>query len=297
MFASFKNAKTTRKYRRPQCTLSIEKVEDRVLMTANAYLDFSGATQAELTDACTRIGSCWGDRPTEGRMIGFLEGFTLLDSDDSGYQFMDLDNNSVLNQADGQMAKERVLARVREDFAPYDVNIIEANSPWAVDQMVSNTTFDTLVFVNGTSRFDEPGGQMPRDAGGAAGNTRDEVGAAGDTDTVALWLKNRAIDYAEAQDADDAFVNAMANFISHEIGHGLGLRHLKEVIVDETTGAEGRAPLDDRTLMDPALPFSNVGFTDQEYLDGDGDPQNEHQYLVDKVGPSSKPWVAVLSPR
>ena len=57
--------------------LGIEKLEDRKMMTANAYIDFTGATQEELDYACN-VAPCWSDRPTEGRMMGFIEGFTLL---------------------------------------------------------------------------------------------------------------------------------------------------------------------------------------------------------------------------
>jgi Ca2+-binding RTX toxin-like protein len=256
--------------------MGMESMEQRKLMAADVYLDFDGATQAQVNEACSAF-TCWRDRPRSGGLVGFQQGFGLLDSQYGRFSFLDFDGNGRLNASDGSLAREGVLDRVRQDFAPYAVNITALDSPTAVRRMRASATGDALIFVNGGSTA--VGGQAPVDVG----NGRDDVGAAGDTLGIANWI----VDNYGGPEPRDAFLNIISNFISHEVGHTFGLNHLSET----------RSPsLDGRTLMDPFIWVNNVGFTDQTYWTDAGSLQNEHDYLSDTVGGSTQAWAAVLIP-
>ena len=161
--------RTSKNNRQPaKRTLDMESMEERKLMTTNVFLDFDGSTQAEVNHACSTF-ACWRDRPSSGGMMGFQQGFSLLNGRYRDFSFLDFDGNGRLNSTDGVLASEAVLDRVSEDFAPYDVNVVSmGNSNEAIRQMRNSTTGDALIFANGGSSA--VGGQAPEDHG----NRRDE---------------------------------------------------------------------------------------------------------------------------
>jgi Ca2+-binding RTX toxin-like protein len=145
--------------------------------------------------------------------------------------------------------------------------------------MANNPGGDTLVFV--TARGG-PGGQAPFDPG----NQFDAVAVASGTVSTADWILGQ-LPSASSTTLREAFVIAMANFISHEVGHSFGLGHVD-------TSVETNA--NDRNLMDPFLWLRDMGFWNQNLTLVDGTKQNQHEELTRVLGASDHAWAAVLRP-
>ena len=227
-------------------SLQFEPLEPRTMMSATrVFLDFNGATQAEVNSVCSDF-ACWRDKPKSGGLGGFVDGFALLNEDhtwvwatedlpDGGrtsyyrlggydeFSFLDFNSDGRLDRADGEIAVTRVMNRVREDFAPYNVLVLrEDDTATALGRLRETATNDTLIFVKGPS--EDKGGQAPLDTG----NRRDDVGQAGDTVGIAHWMYDWTLAGVISRDeAADAFLNAFGNFISHEVGHTFGLEHIR----------------------------------------------------------------------
>ncbi len=283
-----------RRQRRP----SLELLEARRPLSATILLHFDGATQQQIDNIVGQIPT-WPDHPTSGGLIGFVEGFPTLNQIQTwqsvsgaqftaGYNefsFLDFDSDGQIDQQDGEIAVDRIMERVAEDFSPYDVQILRVGSPSgpatledAVNLMQASNTQDTLVFVNGGDVA--VGGQAPSID---IGNQSNDVCAAGDSVGVARWLFESGITRPA-----DSFLNITANFISHEIGHSFGLAH-----IDVTVSPEAN----DRSLMDPFLFTRNMRFADVAYWTESGFGwQNEHQRLIEVLGPATESWAAVLRP-
>ena len=97
--ATSKNSGTSAKR-----VLNIESMEERKLMTTNVFLDFDGATQGELNHACSEF-NCW-NYPRSGGLVGYEQGFNLLNARYGDFSFLDFDGNGRLNTADGEMAAD-----------------------------------------------------------------------------------------------------------------------------------------------------------------------------------------------
>ncbi len=286
---------------RPQ----LESLENRDLMATLVVLDFDGMTAAEHRDALQLHSPNWA----ANAMSSFVGGFNTLNSDHMIYrfigpevvpsygnyekfQFLDFNNDGRLNSADGEIAASRIMDRVRRDFEPYDVLVVrEDNTARALERIASNSAKDTLVRIDAHAEY--LGGQAALDNQ----NQFDSFAKVESSLTAAHFAYDQemAAGYS-APRAADRFLNLIATFISHEVGHTFGLEHL----------IEAKTPsLDGRTLMDPFMDSNDVGFTDMPYIVGYLYPkttferpvyQNEHQYLNEVVGPSKQEWAAVLRP-
>jgi len=237
-------------------------------------LDFDGQSGADISAMCDDM-SCWGF-PSTGE-LSFVGEFATLNGQYAQYSFLDFNSDGQLDAADGEIAAERILNNVKEDYAPYNLNVIrEDNLAEAQSLMADSPTGDALIFVTG--HHTASGGQAPLDLG----NEEDNVGAAGGTVGVADWVANSGW---TGTAGGDIFVNFLSNAVSHEAAHTFGLEHV------DTSQHPGF-----RSIMTPAVGGDNLNFPD-EPVNTEGDViQNAHQVLLDTLGSSPNAWAAVLEP-
>lgn len=284
------------------CRLEVETLEPRLvpasLGTKTAILDFGGVTlnQAELQSGG------WGFNSAQ--VSTFKDLFT------ADRPFLDLNFDGAVNDSDAQIGIDQIVAKVKADFAPYDLNVrVDSwshNSGILTDARVG----DVMVFITGQNAFTSFGGLAPWID---LGNEHDEmVFVSGD----------KFLAFGSDATAAAKFINGVADAVSHEMGHAFGLGHL----VADPSGAvdpithhimnDGRF---DRDLVhgEFARDFSReFTFQDRAYqtdlLNTDvnilisanhpelnkTDLQNAHQILslADVLGPSSHSWMAVLNP-
>jgi Ca2+-binding RTX toxin-like protein len=259
---------------------SLAVCEDRVLPATSIYLDFDGASQTEVQLAMDQFR--W-EPPADHDELGFVIEFAALQAGGYGdpaiYAFLDFDVNGTLDRRDGELAADRIMERVREDYAPYDVRIVRVDvTRSALRRMARSDTHDALIFVTGVHEVESVGGVATYDLG----NEFDDMGFASGSVGLARWLVNNGFSGAMAT---DAFVNMTANFISHEAAHTFGMAHINMKLQPNAV-----------SLGTPAQGWTNVGFTDIGYMTDEGLVQNLHQYLTETLDASPRPWAAVLQP-
>jgi hypothetical protein len=266
--------------------LAVEPLEARDLAAATLILlDFDGVSADDLRRVTRRADSpsALTDLVRDDRGIpSFVHGVALLGSNFSRYGFLDFNLDRRLDASDGQLAATRLLKRVQEDFAPYNVAVVRQDSTArALEQMAESDEHDTYLAPSGA---DGTGGQALLDNR----NRRDSAAAAGGARGVADWMANELTGgLRTAAEARDGFVNFLASVISHEAGHSFGLEH---VLISAHPEA------DDRNLMDPFLYDRNMSFWDRSLSVEGGGTQNQHLYLTETLGASPDPWAAVLRP-
>jgi Ca2+-binding RTX toxin-like protein len=257
----------------------LQALESRHVPAPLIVLDFDGISASEIEFLRARV-RCNRDLESAPGLLSFVGEFAALQDGYGGYavnQYLDFDGNGALDADDGELAAKRVMARVREDFAPYNVTIVrEDHTPRAVELLQTNSAHDALIHVDG--HHSNTGGQAPFDSG----NDRDDAGMAGGSVGVAVAL---AGDPSPPDIKAAMFINQIANFVSHEIGHTFGLDHILYY----------EAPAWGTSMMPPFLGAENLTFADVTYETGTG-PQNEHRYLTRVLGASHQAWAAVLRP-
>ncbi len=260
--------------------LSLTTLEAREVPAADIFLDFNGISSAELEDLKDAI-PVNPDLANSNGALSFLGEFTTLQTQYGGYDqysWLDFDGNGKLTTADGEIAVGRIISRVREDFAPYDVFVTrEDQAADYIEYMTNSETNDAVVIVTGHATND--GGQSLIDADNRTDNgmwAESSVGTARRIVSKGEWTGTAA---------RDAFLNSIANFISHEVGHSFGLQHVNTTVHSDV-----------RSLMLSFPKDRNYGFTDQPFTVGGGTTQNAHEYLTDTVGESTQAWAAVLTP-
>jgi Ca2+-binding RTX toxin-like protein len=265
----------------------LEALESRNLLTTLVLLDFDGATRDEFAAAKADLNYPRSyDLPevsTQEFHESFVGEFASLNAEFDAYEFLDLDGNNVIDAADGELAVSRIVARVREDFAPYDVRVFrEDMTAAALDTIGANAGHDTLVLVGGD--HDDFGGQS---ASADVENAHEDFCGAGGSVGVARRIHGLGSSDAERL---DMFVNALANLISHEVGHTFGL-----IDIDDSRNPEaaGRNLMDSPASVDQWVRNRNFW---GEPLDIGGGMLSQHEYLTRWVHPSPNPWAAVLSP-
>jgi hypothetical protein len=207
---------------------------------------------------------------------------------------LDMNGNGVVNSVDADLAVSRILAKVRQDFAPYRVSIVSGDQDTFQGMLTDFDVGDAMILVNGTGGGFVPGfanvfGVAPLDAN----NNSDEMG----------FVFGGNILRAASNPTD--MVNRMARTISHETAHTFGLNHITNTTwSDAQTHHLMNAPVDvngDGDTSDAGedqRDFSrDFGFQDTTF-NTDSGPQNAHEILSreDILGRSLSPWLAVLRP-
>ena len=211
---------------------------------------------------------------------------------------LDMNGNGVVNATDADLAVARILAKVRQDYAPYRVQIVSGDQDTfqgaGQNIFTDGDVGDAMILVNGTGGGFVPGfqnvfGVAPLDAN----NSDDEMGFVFGGNILG------------AAGSPNDFVNRMARTISHETAHTFGLEHITNTAwTDAQTHHLMNAPVDvngDGDTGDAGedqRDFSrDFGFQDTAF-NTDAGPQNAHDILsrADVLGVSLSPWVAVLRP-
>lgn len=213
--------------------------------------------------------------------------------------FLDFNGDHVVNGADAQLAIQQIVAKVRQDFAPYDLDIVVGNASDHPGFLSDTQTGDVLVVISGG--VDNLGiGGSPRGVSPWTdiGNEHDEI----------AFVFGRAC--LQGQNRDE-FVNSVARTISHEMGHCFGLGHITGVL-------SGLAEAQSHAMMNVALDgtakrdfthdfgFQNITYPTDALTGRHSDThpelnvanQNAHQYLSNPavLGPARHAWIAVLQP-
>lgn len=262
----------SKRQRRRASRLSLETLERREVMSATMLVvDFDGQSGADISAMCDDV-SCWGF-PASGE-LSFVDEFATLSAQYAKFSFLDYNADGQLDSADGEIAADRIMEHVQEDYAPYDVEVIREDDLTKAQSLMANSpTGDALIFVTG--HHTASGGQAPLDIG----NTKDNVGAAGGTVGVATSMA------AKWWASGDAFINRFANIVSHEAGHTFGLKHV-----------DGSIHPGFRSLMTSAVGKENLNFPNESVNTEGSLIQSAHQVLTDNLGSSPHAWAAVLEP-
>jgi Ca2+-binding RTX toxin-like protein len=271
--------------RRGTATLQLERLQDRWVpatlgVTKSAMLDFGGdyLSSSDLS---------------EGGWAGYA-GTDLYSFDslfNSSRPWLDLDGNAYVDSDDAALAVERIMNKVRMDYAPYRVGVSEKDQDDAQAYLTNAVVGDAIVMITGSISQD----LIPDlDAWGVApwidaGNDRDEivfVFAGGSVDSPV---------FGDGSDRADRWFNQVARTISHELGHAFGLGH---EVADPLGDAD---PITHSIMGTPPVERDwtrDFNFHDREYTTEQGTSQNAHRHLLqeDILGHSDNTWMAVLQP-
>ncbi len=140
---------------------------------------------------------------------------------------LDMNGNGVVNSTDADIAIDQILAKVRQDYAPYrlftgagDQDAFQGSS---INIFTDSRVGDAMVIINGAGGGFVPGfqndfGLSPRID---AGNTHDDM----------AFVFGGNILSASTSPSD--FVNRIARTVSHEMGHGFGLEHISNTNITD----------------------------------------------------------------
>ena len=273
-------------------------------MARTAVIDFGGETfsRQELDDGQ------WGAFVNASQ----VQADAQLSSFDSMFvpgasSILDMNNVGGVDQTDARIAKNKILQKVRQDFAPYDLTIFASDFNSNSWRLTDSREGDVAVVVSGGTMSEL--GTLPSAQGVAPwtdlGNENDEV----------VFAFGNSI--LNASSTSDNFVNQVARVISQEMAHAFGLGHIQTGVVFNTNAQPNHIMNIDFTTAARFNPnadpnFQNItyatdiggGFRVAESTDNplftipNSINQNAHQILSnpDVLGPSQNAWVAALRP-
>jgi hypothetical protein len=269
----------------------LEPLERRDLMAHVAMLDFDGAS-------FTAMQTAQGNWPNEGSVSqpSFRGLFT------SANPQLDVDADGDVDSSDATLAINRIVEKVRQDYAPYDLKILVGNLSDRPSMLVDSQVGDVLVVISGGGNnidMQPANGVSPWND---LGNEKDEI----------AWVFGaRAI---SNKTTASMAINSVARTISHEMGHCFGLGHITETptgfaearshhLMNVTDAANDPARRDfthDFNFQDIAYQTDAIGRSGRLSSNPRFNTaiQNVHRYLSDPavLGPSQRPWIAALKP-
>ena len=270
------------------------------LGTKIAVLDFGGVV---LSDAELLKGG-WQE---PGAAVSAFKNLFTADN-----PFLDLNHDGSVNDVDANLAINMIVAKVKADFAPYDLDIVVGSwnnySGLFTDDTgynVSDGPGDVMVFVSGQADDGYDGSQYPGISPRIdLGNEHDDIVFA--NGGVVAWQFTQDTDLVRGA----KFINSLAGAISQEMGHSFGLAH---PVTDPSGDAD---PITHHIMFGADRDYNHdFNFQDRTYKTdllgpytvttsanhpefNNTDLQNAHQMLSlpDVLGPSTHSWVAVLKP-
>jgi hypothetical protein len=261
---------------------------------AAAVLDFDGDN---LTALQMKQGG-WDDQQAYSGAVSTQTAPSFANLFVPSRTFLDMNGDNAVNGTDAQLAIDRIVAKVRADYAPYNLDITVGDQDANMTMFSDLSQGDVLVMVTGGLDFMLPGRALlgpAVPAFGVAPSMPDEV--------FNLDLENRRDEIVWAFGTEiiqyfpdgDKFVNAVARTISHEMGHAFGLDH---VPINPANDAMTHLIMND--FADGAVDTRDwdrdFNFQNTTFLTEIGLWQNSHSHLTNVLGGSTAPWAAVLRP-
>ncbi|MEE2641794.1 MAG: hypothetical protein VX768_14295 [Planctomycetota bacterium] len=200
-------------------SLKLESLETRDLMTSLILLDFDGQTPGERWEATTELHTSSGMANQQVEVSGTTTEVLNLNQQYEKFSYLDANSDGVLNDADTDRIADLIVAKVQQDFSPYDVIVQRVDDhETAMRMMRENPAGDALIAIG----INEKGG-FGGQAGFDYGNTRDTFGGAGGLEGLHPYIN----DPSDRETLLDRCTTMMANLVSHETGHTFGLEHVE----------------------------------------------------------------------
>lgn len=223
-----RNAVRRRRSERSQVA-GLEKLEDRVMLTANLWIDFGdGLPAGGLSVSNADAVSISAKQVAKDRSTPILlESLGTVVREHR----VDFDGDGSSNLSDYNQIKNSILEIVRRQYESFDVRVRVASASSVqdvIDTLAANdatsSDFDAYVLVMKATDSDDGGSVADRRRD--RGVTRVEAGTGVNSADDAPWV---FADFWGTESADELtdsqFAVAFANIISHEAGHSFGLPH------------------------------------------------------------------------
>lgn len=273
--------------------LQLESLETRELLTSLILLDFDGQTPDERWETTTELHTSSNMANQRIEIIGTTSEVQNLNQQFTKFSYLDGNSDGILDDKDTDLLADRIIEKVQEDFAAYDVIVRRVDDHATAMRMVrENPGGDTILTV-GVNQNGGYGGQAAFDPG----NAHDAFGGLAGVEAVHQYIN----DPDDREYWFERSTTMLANLASHEAGHTFGLEHVEAHMQDAET-----PDLNDRNIMDRFLVGGrdsrgyvnniNQSFWNVDLVTEDFGSQNQHQYLTEVLGPSGRPWAAVLTP-
>jgi hypothetical protein len=287
--------------RRPSPARRIEMLESRNLM-ARAVLDFDG----DNLTAFQMAQGGWDDQQVYSGAVSTQQAPSFAGLFVPSRTFLDMNGDNAVNGTDAQLAIDRIVAKVRADYAPYNLNITVGDQDANMSMFSDPSQGDVLVMVTGGLDFMLPGRALLGPTVPAFG-----VAPAEPDNVFNLDLENQRDEIVWAFGAQiiqsfpngdlsvspsDQFVNAVARVISHEMGHAFGLDHVPINPANDAMTHLIMGDFADGAAVDTRDWNRDFNFQNTTYFTEIGLWQNTHSHLTNVLGASSAPWAAVLRP-
>lgn len=257
----------------------LECLEGRALMSRVAILDFE---EGSVSAALMQQGGWDAAHPAAS-----YPAFRTLFNNSSNMS-LDADANGKVDNADATRVINKVLAKVRQDYAAYDLEV------------KLGTAADFTAAVNATERFTD--NVLVAITGGRDILTGDDAAGVAPVDSNAT-NNDVAFAFGESSmlglNSADQAINFMAEVVSHEMGHTFGLNHVRmdEAIATDAVTHQIMNDGTPSTSQDNRDLDHDFNFQDIEYPTDGPAPQNDHQVLLGRLGANvGHTWMAVLKP-
>jgi Ca2+-binding RTX toxin-like protein len=261
--------------RRP-VTLQVEPLEARwvpasVGITKFANLDFAG----DYISRAQALEGGWGDLPVRS-----FSSFHSLFSNTRPW--LDMNGDSTVNSTDANLAIDRIMDKVKADYTPYRVKVIQQDQDVAQPYLTDSVVGDVTVMITGDRdriTGEDVLGVAPRLD---VGNNQDEIVFVFAGGSVGNFAGNK-----------DGWFNQIARTISHEMGHAFGLDH---EVSDPFAATD---PITHSVMGTSSRDWSrDFVFQDRYFVTAGGIWQNAHRTLLkeDVLGRSFSTYIAVLEP-
>ena len=267
--------------------LEFGQLEDRKMfavvgMTSTAVLDFDG----EWMNSAQLQEGRWDtdDFNVAGDWVSFPSFDSLFNA---SRPWLDLNGNGLVNGNDAQLAINRIVDKVIQDFSPYDLDIVVGDQDDFRHLMGDRLGGDVNVIISGGADNTVHGN--PNSAWAWS-----RLDSGNELDDHAFVFAGGSVDSATFGGNANQWLNQIARTISHEMGHTFGLEH------ENGDARANREPLSHSVMGTPNRDWTHdFSFHDRTYQTTvDGYSQNAHQYLnrTNILGASQDSWMAVLKP-
>jgi len=200
---------------------------------------------------------------------------------DSSRPWLDMNYDGSVNATDANLAINHIMAKVRADFAPYNLSIFEMDQDQAQRYLTDSLAGDVSVIITGNQDFR---------SGQDAFDVAPWVDVGNDDDEIVFVFAGGSVD---SFDDRREWLNQIARTVSHEMGHAFGLDH--EVSENgQITDAFSHSMMN-------AIPGErdwsrDFVFQDRAFKMENGGYQNSHRELLNVLGRGYSTYIAVLRP-